>query len=108
MRAIRSKRSLNTMSFFAAFVLAAVVPLAAHAGATAAQKCESGKNGAAGKYTACLLKAQSKFTGGGEVDTAGLDEALLACNDKYTSKWQSLEDKAGVGVCPSDYRWSMR
>jgi len=68
---------------------------------TAGEKCEAGKNGAAGKYSACLFKAQQKFVNGGEVDTTRRDEAVLTCGTKYSDKWQSLESKAGTDVCPS-------
>lgn len=80
--------------------LAVVATATVASAATPAQTCESGKNGAAGKYASCLLKAQSKFVKGGEVDTAGYDAAVLKCDDKYGTKWQSLETKA-EGMCPS-------
>ena len=95
--------SVRASSGFLVMIAAAsmlALPQAAQAGPTAAQKCESGKNGAAGKYASCLHRAQSKFVKGGEVNTAGYNEAVLACGDKYGSKWQSLED-AAEGVCPS-------
>ena len=84
-----------------AAVLVMVLPLAAQAGPTAGQKCESGKNGTAGKYALCLHKAQAKFVKGGEVDTAGRDAAVLTCGTKYSDKWGSIETKAG-GMCPSN------
>jgi hypothetical protein len=69
---------------------------------TPAQKCEAGKNGEAGKYAACLHKAQQKFVSGGETDTTALDEAVAKCGVRSSKKWTSLEDKAGTGVCPSE------
>jgi cysteine-rich repeat protein len=72
----------------------------AHADPTAGQKCEAGKNVAAGKYAVCLHKAQSTFVSNGETDTAGRDVAVLRCGIKYRNKWQSLEDVA-AGECPS-------
>jgi hypothetical protein len=38
---------------------------------TAQQKCEAGKNAAAGKYAACLEKAQKKFVLTGDVTKYG-------------------------------------
>jgi len=83
-----------------AAALAIAMPLAAQAGPTAGQTCESGKNGTAGKYASCLHKVQAKFVKGGEVDTAGRDASVLACGTKYSDKWGSIETKAG-GACPS-------
>ena len=57
-----------------AVALAAALPLAAQAAPTPAQKCEAGKNGTAGKYAACLHKAQQKFVKGGE--TEGNDKTV--------------------------------
>jgi len=74
----------------------------ADAGASPAEKCEAGKNGTAGKYAACLHKARQKFVSGGSVDTAGRDKAVLACGTKFTGQWASLEEKAGLGICPSE------
>ncbi|HYC00679.1 MAG TPA: DUF1566 domain-containing protein [Candidatus Limnocylindrales bacterium] len=81
----------------AALTVAAAPAIAA----TAAEKCEAGKNGTAGKYAACMHKAQQKFVAGGQIDTAGYDEAVLVCTEKYSHKWQSLEGKAD-GACPSN------
>ncbi|MFN2425505.1 MAG: DUF1566 domain-containing protein [Candidatus Binatia bacterium] len=83
-----------------ATALLVMLPLVAHAGPTAGQSCESGKNGTAGKYASCLHKAQAKFVKGGEVDTVKRDAAVLSCGDKYSDKWSSLETKA-MGACPS-------
>lgn len=83
-------------------VLALLAWSSAHAAATDAQKCEAGKNGTVGKYAACLAKAQQKFVGGGEADTARRDAAIVSCGTKYAAKFQSHETKAGAGVCPSE------
>lgn len=72
----------------------------AHAEPTPGQKCEAGKNVAAGKYAICLHSAQSRFLNNGETDTAGRDFAVLKCGNKYSNKWQSLEFVA-AGECPS-------
>lgn len=73
----------------------------AQAGATALQKCEAGKNGVAGKYASCLLKARQKYVIGGETNLTGYNDAVLKCEGKYAAKWQSLEGKAGMGGCPT-------
>jgi uncharacterized protein YjbI with pentapeptide repeats len=82
--------------------LAIAFPMTARAGATPAQRCEAGKHGAAAAYAGCLLKAQQKFVAGGRLDTAGREEAEAACVARYSSKWRSLESKAGPAVCPSE------
>jgi hypothetical protein len=81
---------------------AAMLAAPAHAAPTAEQKCESGKNGVAGKYAACMHKAQQKFVSGGGVDLAGRTAAETTCATKLDGKFASLESKAGPGVCPSE------
>jgi len=76
-----------------------VLPLFAGApsfGASAGEKCESAKLKFAGKYAACLLKAESKAA-----KTGGAPD-YSKCDRTYVSKWQSIESKAGAGVCPSE------
>lgn len=87
---------------FAASLLILGLAVPAQAGPTPAQKCEAGKNSAAGKYAACLHKAQQRFVSGGGVDTAGRDDAVLECGARYSGKWQGLETRAGQDVCPSE------
>jgi hypothetical protein len=94
------KKGSNTRNISTLVVATTLLMAATAHAATPAQTCESGKNGAAGKYALCLLKAQAKFVKGGEVDAAGYDAAVLKCDAKYGGKWQSLETKAG-GMCPS-------
>lgn len=101
MREVQSRAEFRFAVLFT-LALAVTIPLAAQAAPTPAQKCEAGKNSTAGKYAACLHKAQQKFVSGGEVNTAGRDAAVLACGEKYSGKWQSLEAKAGSSVCPSE------
>lgn len=99
-----------------------LVSSVSHAQLPPAQKCQAGKNQEAGKYLACRHKAEAKLltTAGhcsltpsatcyadsacdvGETcikDTAKFEAALTKCEDKLTSKWQSLEQKA-AGACP--------
>ena len=72
----------------------------AHAELTLTQKCESGKNGTVGKYTACLSKAQAKLAAGAMTE-AGYHYAVVACSDRYNAKWHSLE-AASAGMCPTN------
>jgi hypothetical protein len=84
-------------------VVAAVTMLAASAhAATPDQKCEAGKNSVAGKYAACLHKAQQKFVNGGSLDVPARDAAETTCANKASAKWGTLESKAGPGICPSE------
>ena len=59
---------------------------------TVAEKCEAGKNEAAGKLAACLAKAEKKFVLDG--DAVAYATAAGKCNTKYTTKWSKLEQKA--------------
>lgn len=96
------KKGTKTLQASVIAIGASLWMAAATSAATPAQRCEAGKNGTAGKYAACLHKAQQKFVSGGEVDTAGRDAAVLACGTKYSDTWQGLEAKAGAMVCPSE------
>src|SRR5690242_19051029 len=86
-------------------ILATVLALATAQGASGAvtpeQKCEGGKNLTAGKYAACLAKAQMLYVGSG--DSAAYMTAVSLCETKLASKWGKLELGATqVGtVCPS-------
>jgi len=62
------------------------------AGLTAKQKCQAGKNQAAGKYAACLHNAEAKFVKSN--DQTKHDKALKGCADKFTATWQKLEAAA--------------
>jgi hypothetical protein len=93
---------MNWCKGFAATAMLMISLTSASAAPTPSQKCEAGKNGTAGKYARCLHKAQQKFVSGGEVDTAKRDASILSCGTKYVDKFQAFEDKAGMGVCPSE------
>ncbi len=58
-------------------------------------KCSSAKVKETAKYSACLLKAESKAIKKGEVPD------FSKCNSKYSEKWQKAEDKAD-GACPTN------
>ncbi|MCC6766968.1 MAG: DUF1566 domain-containing protein [Deltaproteobacteria bacterium] len=79
----------------------AVVALSASAAraATPAQKCQAGKNKAAGKYAACRHGAEAKLATTG--DGAAYATAIGKCTTKYGAAWQKLEANAG-GACPSN------
>ncbi|HYD46762.1 MAG TPA: DUF1566 domain-containing protein [Terriglobales bacterium] len=71
------------------------------AATTPEQKCQGGKNEAAGKFAACVAKAEKKLVTGG--DAVLYSEALAKCATKFTSKWYKLEQaaaSAGV-ICPT-------
>ena len=72
----------------------------AHA-VTPAQKCQSGKNAAAGKYSDCRQKAEAKFAAA--ADSAKRTQDLAKCEAKFQSAWVDLEAKAVAqgGACPS-------
>jgi hypothetical protein len=87
-------------------MLSRIVPLAAVAAlilvattahaADPADKCQSGKLKETGKYASCRLKAEAKAVlVGGAPD-------FSRCEAKFPSKFNSLETKAGPGVCPSE------
>jgi hypothetical protein len=93
----RRKAMLPQAVCLAAVLAAAAVGAApAQAGPSAAQKCEGGKNQTAGKYAACVAKAEKSLVTKGDVD--GYLAALLKCSDKLDSGFTKLEDK---GDCPT-------
>ncbi len=63
-------------------------------GLTAAKKCEAGKLKEAGNHTFCRMKAEAKAVKTGQ----GPDYSK--CGSKFSTKWASLETKAG-GMCPT-------
>jgi hypothetical protein len=71
----------------------------AFAAATPAQKCQAGKNTAAGAYAACRQKADAKLALKG--DLAKYETAIGKCFAKFAKVWAKLESKA-AGACPSD------
>lgn len=90
------------MRAIASFVVL-VLLLAGTTGAatTPAQRCQSAKNKAAGKYAACRLNAEAKFAT--TADGAARATALQKCLAQYASTWPGLETKAMAagGACPS-------
>jgi len=64
----------------------------AQAGPAPDVKCEAGKNDTAGKYAACMAKAEKTFVVDG--DQNNYDAAVGKCADKFGTSWQKLEDTA--------------
>lgn len=96
--------SVQSSSGFRAMIAAALVlavPLATQAGPTPEQKCEAGKNDAAGKYDACTAKAEKGLVYTGNMAKYG--DALVKCEGKLADKWTKLEAGAvaAAAVCPS-------
>jgi hypothetical protein len=73
---------------------------AARAAGTPEQKCQSGKNKAAGKYAGCLQNAEAKLVVTG--DNAKYASTIGKCQAKFASTWQKLIDKATASgtTCP--------
>jgi len=75
---------------------------AAHAAATPEQKCQAGKNQEAGKFAACLTKAQAKLIQSG--DAVKYDASVLKCQAKLDAKYLKLEAAAVKkgALCPTE------
>ena len=74
---------------------------AAQAAPTVAQKCQSGKNIAAGRYSDCGQKAEARFALSLDGAKRTLDRSR--CEAKLQGTWTALEAKAVAqgGSCPS-------
>ena len=84
-----------TPSRFAALIVSAALLAGASSALTKAtpeQKCQAGKNRAAGKYTACRQNAEATLATSGDI--AKYYKMLAKCEAKFTSAWQKLEAKA--------------
>jgi hypothetical protein len=106
-----TSRSSRVLAATAILVLTVT---ATHAAGTPEQKCQAGKNKAAGKYAYCRAKAEAKLATSGDQTKYG--ETIVKCYDKQGATWQKLEDKAVAAgtTCPSvgdaadfDYRISL-
>jgi len=60
--------------------------------ATPEQKCQAGKNRAAGKYVACRHNAEKGLALKGDVGRYG--DAIVKCETKFAAAWQKEEDRA--------------
>ena len=85
--------------FLAIGVAALLLNGAAAYGATPEQRCQSGKNKAAGKYAFCRQKAEAKFALLG--DAVKYNDAIVKCEVKVNDSWTKLEAKAADqgGAC---------
>ena len=93
-------RSTSLMTMMSGAGLLAMLGTA-HAAATPAQNCQSGKNQAVAKYAGCRQQAEGKFAI--SLDGAKRTADLGKCEAKYQASWPALETKAVAkgGVCPS-------
>lgn len=90
--------SPSSASFAAVLIIAFAIE--AEAKPTAQQKCQGGKNIAAGKLAACLQNAEAKLTTTG--DAAKYAKAKLDCSYKFAKSWLKLEAAAARAgtTCP--------
>ena len=63
-------------------------------GAAPEDKCEASKNQEAGRYAACLLKAEKGLLLGG--DAAKHSKAVAKCDFRFVSKWLIFKIKFGL------------
>lgn len=71
------------------------------AGPTPEEKCQGGKNQAAGKYADCTAKAENTYVATGDV--AKYTAALAKCETNMFASWDKLEAAAAAAAttCPS-------
>jgi hypothetical protein len=89
------------MKKLGAATLAALSIWAAHAhGATPEQRCQAGKNRAAGKYAFCRQNAESNLARSGDVTQYAT--AIALCETKLMNRWQAQENAAARAgaACP--------
>lgn len=67
----------------------------ANAGPDPAGQCEAAKLNAAGKKAACLAAEEAKAVQGKKTNPA-------KCEETFTKSFHKAEDKAGLGVCPTE------
>jgi len=81
--------------------LTTLIASAAFAAGTPEQKCQAGKNDAAGKYAACMGKAEKGLVTTG--DAVKYAAVVSKCEGKILGTWSKLEAAAvGAGTtCPS-------
>lgn len=99
MHAVRSSSGFQVK--FAGVLLVLALPIAAVAGTAPEQKCEAGMNQEAGKYAACIAKAEKGLVATEDAGKYAL--ALTKCEDKLAAKWSKLEAGAVAQgtLCPS-------
>jgi hypothetical protein len=80
----------------AALTASALAASLSQAAVDPSDRCEGGKNDAAGKYAACMAKAEKSFVLGAGV--GDYEDAQLKCSDKLSKSWEKFEAPA---ACPS-------
>jgi hypothetical protein len=85
---------------FDVIVALLLVTSVTQAAGTPEQKCQSGKNKAAGKYAACRQTAESKVVLTG--DLTKYSATIVKCETKFASSWQRAIDiaTAAMTTCP--------
>jgi hypothetical protein len=81
-----------TKNIVAAAACAALLWAGAALAVAPEQKCQGGKNKAAGKYAYCRQKAEKGLAYNG--DTAKYNYAIAKCEQKFTKAWQKEIDRA--------------
>ena len=66
----------------------------------AEKKCQVAKNKHAGKYAACLQKAEA-FLAKRPTETERYNQRVAKCDEKFRLKWNKAESNAD-GACPDD------
>jgi len=81
--------------------LATLIAVTAFAAGTPEQKCQAGKNDVAGKYAACMGKAEKGLVTTG--DAVKYAAAVSKCEGKILGAWSKLEAAAAAAgaTCPS-------
>lgn len=96
-----SNRSRSSVAAAAFAILAGLAPSGGWAAPSPEAKCEAGKNDAAGKYAACVAKAEKGLVATG--DTVKYAATLSKCEGKILASWSKLEAAATAAAtsCPS-------
>ncbi len=89
-------RLLSSAIAAAAIAIPTLVPLAAHAGTYPGNKCAADKLKAASSNCKAVIKAWSKYVGGGGTDAGTRDAALAKAAQKMTDTWSKAEAKASA------------
>lgn len=94
-------RNRTTMTMATALAATAFTTVSAMAALTPEQRCEAGKNDAAGRYAACAAKAERAFVLTGDAEKYA--SVLTKCEEKLLATWAKLEAAAVAAgtTCPS-------
>lgn len=94
---MREVRSHVFAAALAAALPAIAVAATIAAAATPEERCEATKNDAAGKYGACIAKAEKALLLNGNAERYAT--AIGKCDSKHVKAFSKAETKAGMGVC---------